>query len=84
VKIRKILVGAAMGIGLLATPAAAQDSPASVLPQVIEPQVKGVTLARTGSDIDAELLAGVGLTAAGAALAVTARQRRRRFAESAV
>ena len=84
VKIRKILVGAVMGIGLLATPAGAQDSPASVLPQVIEPQVKGVTLARTGSDIDAELLAGVGLTAAGAALAVTARQRRRRFAESAV
>jgi hypothetical protein len=84
--IRKIVVGAAMAVGLLAAPAAAQDSPASVLPQVIEKptEVKGVTLARTGSDIDAELLAGVGLTAAGAALAVTARQRRRRFAESAV
>ena len=84
--IRKIVVGAAMAVGLLAAPAAAQDSPASVLPTVIEKQteVKGVTLARTGSDIDAELLAGVGLTAAGAALAVTARQRRRRFAESTV
>jgi LPXTG-motif cell wall-anchored protein len=87
VKIRKILVGAALalGIGLVATPAVAQDagdSPASVLPLVIQPEVKGVTLAKTGSDIDAELLAGIGLTAAGAALAVTARQRRRRFAES--
>jgi hypothetical protein len=83
--IRKIVVGAAMAVGLLAAPAAAQDSPASVLPTVIEKtEVKGVTLARTGSDIDAELLAGVGLTAAGAALAVTARQRRRRFAESTV
>ena len=83
-KIRKILVGAVLALGVMAAPAAAQDagdSPASVLPAV---EVKGVTLARTGSDIDAELLAGVGLTAAGAALAVTARQRRRRFAESAV
>jgi LPXTG-motif cell wall-anchored protein len=78
--IRKIVVGAAMVVGLLTAPAAAQDSPASVLPAVIERPA--APLPRTGGDIDAELLAGVGLTAAGAALAVTARQRRRRFAEA--
>ncbi len=78
--IRKIVVGGALAIGLLAGPAAAQDSPASVLPSVVEKpvEVKGVQLPRTGSDIDTELFAGVGLTAAGMALAITARERRRR------
>jgi hypothetical protein len=83
--IRKILVGAVFGVGLLAGPVAAQESPASVLPSVVtQPvQVKGIVLARTGGDVDGELLAGVGLTAAGAALALAARQRRRRVASSA-
>jgi LPXTG-motif cell wall-anchored protein len=83
--IRKIVVGGALALGLLAVPAGAQDSPASVLPAVIERPVvvQAAPLPRTGSDIDGELLAGVGLTAAGAALALTARQRRRRFAVQA-
>lgn len=82
-KVRKMLLGAALAVGVLAAPAGAQDSPASVLPSTTAPvQVKGVQLPRTGGDIDGELLAGVGLTAAGAALALTARQRRRRFADS--
>lgn len=81
--IRRIVVGGALALGLLAVPAGAQDSPASVLPAVIErPVVQAAPLPRTGGDIDGELLAGVGLAAAGAALAVTARQRRRRFAEA--
>jgi LPXTG-motif cell wall-anchored protein len=85
-KIRRAFAAAALSIGLVVGPAAvatAQDSPASVLPSVVErpTQVKGVQLPRTGSEIDGELLAGIGLTAAGAALALTARQRRRRFAE---
>lgn len=82
--IRKIVLGGVFAVGVLAAPAAAQDSPASVLPSVIERpvEVKGVQLARTGSDINGEVLAGIGLTAAGAALAVTARQRRRRFAQA--
>jgi LPXTG-motif cell wall-anchored protein len=79
---RKTLIGAAFALGLFAAPAAAQESPASVLPNVIERpvEVKGVQLPRTGGDIDAEVLGGVGLTAAGLALAVAARQRRQRFA----
>jgi LPXTG-motif cell wall-anchored protein len=84
-KVRRAFAATALSIGLVVGPAAvagAQDSPASVLPSVVsQPQVKGVQLARTGSEIDGELLAGIGLTAAGAALALTARQRRRRFAE---
>jgi len=82
--IRKIVVGGVFAVGLLASPAAAQDSPASVLPSVVAKpvEVKGVQLPRTGSDINGEVLAGIGLTAAGAALAVTARQRRRRFAQA--
>lgn len=82
--IPKIVVGGVFAVGLLASPAAAQDSPASVLPSVIERpvEVKGVQLPRTGGDIDGEVVAGVGLTVAGAALAITARQRRRRFAEA--
>lgn len=83
--IRKIVVGGVFAVGLLAGPAGAQDSPAAVLDVVIERpvEVKGVQLPRTGGDIDAELLAGVGLTAAGAALAATARQRRRSIASTA-
>jgi LPXTG-motif cell wall-anchored protein len=83
--IRKIVLGGALALGLLAVPAGAQNSPPSVLPNVIERPavvVQAAPLPRTGGDIDAELLVGVGLTAAGAALAVTARQRRRRFAEA--
>lgn len=84
-KIRRAIAATALSVGLVVGPAAiagAQDSPASVLPSVVErpTQVKGVQLPRTGSDIDGEVLAGIGLTAAGAALALTARQRRRRFA----
>jgi len=45
--------------------------------------VKGVQLPRTGGDLDAEVWAGVALTAAGAALAVAARERRRRYAAQA-
>ncbi|MET0728093.1 MAG: hypothetical protein ABWZ76_07310 [Acidimicrobiales bacterium] len=83
---RKIILGAALATGLLVSPAGAQDSPASVLPNTQAQsaqrpvEVQGAQLARTGSDLDAELMAGIGLTAAGMALAVTARQRRRRFA----
>ncbi len=85
-KVRRAFAATALSIGLVVGPAAvanAQDSPASVLPSVVErpTQVKGVQLPRTGSEIDGEVLAGIGLTAAGAALALTARQRRRRFAE---
>lgn len=81
--IRKMLIGGAFAVGLVATPAAAQESPASVLPNVVERppvEVKGVQLPRTGGDFDAEVLGGIGLTAAGLALAVAARQRRQRFA----
>ena len=48
--------------------------------------VKGVVvnrpLPRTGGDIGPEVAVGAGLTAAGLALAICARQRRRRFAEA--
>jgi LPXTG-motif cell wall-anchored protein len=70
-----------LGIG---TAAAQESPPASVLPTVIEKQpteVLGeVVLPKTGSDIDAGVYLGAGLTAAGLALAVTARKRRQRFA----
>ncbi len=85
---RKAIAAGVLAAGLTAGPVAlagAQASPPTVLPTVVtQPtQVKGVQLPRTGGDIDAEVLAGIGLTAAGAALALTARQRRRRFAEQA-
>lgn len=85
--IRRLAMGAAgatLGVVVMAGPVAAQDSPATVLPQVIERpvEVKGVQLPRTGGDLDGELFAGIGLTVAGAAFAVTARQRRRRFADA--
>lgn len=83
-RIRRLVAATALSVGLVAGPAAvasAQDSPASVLPSVVEkPQVKGVQIPRTGSDIDGEVIVGVGLTVAGAALALAARERRRRFA----
>lgn len=83
--IRKMLIGGAFAVGLVATPAVAQESPASVLPNVIErpAQVQAAPLPRTGGDIDAELLGGIGLTAAGLVFAVAARQRRQRFAANA-
>ncbi|MGH9085220.1 MAG: hypothetical protein ACRDYW_07175 [Acidimicrobiales bacterium] len=78
-----MVAATALSVGVVVGPAAAvgaQDSPASVLPSVVEqPQVKGVQLARTGSDIDGEVIVGIGLTLAGAAFAVTARERRRRL-----
>lgn len=82
--IRKIVLGAVFAVGLLAAPAAAQSSPPSVLPEVIvRPAVQAAPLPRTGGNIDGEVFAGVALTAAGAALAASARQRRRRVASSA-
>lgn len=86
--IRRVAMGAAgatLAIVTMAGPVAAQDSPASVLPTVVERpvEVKGVQLPRTGGDINGEVFAGIGLTVAGAAFAVTARQRRRRFADTA-
>ena len=83
--IRRLAMGAAgvaLGMTTLAGPVAAQESPATVLPTVVERpvEVKGVQLPRTGGDINGEVFAGIGLTVAGAAFAVTARQRRRRFA----
>ncbi len=87
--VRRILAASALLVVLTAGTAgtaAAQDpaSPAaSVLPNTLERapvEVKGATaLPRTGGDIDVELFAGAGLTAAGLAFALTARQRRRRF-----
>jgi len=83
--VRKVLLGAAMAVGLMAAPAAAQDadSAPSVLPTVVSqapaPTVAGVNLPRTGGDIDVEIFVGAGLTAAGLAFAVTARRRRQRF-----
>lgn len=84
--VRKIVAASALLVGLTAGTAGAQDpaSPsASVLPNTLERapvEVKGSTaLPRTGGDLDVELLAGAGLTAAGLAFAITARQRRRRF-----
>ena len=87
--VRRLIVLAVFGLAtiVMAGTAVAQDSPGpSVAPTVVErtpPTVGGVVvrpLPRTGSDIDVEVLAGLGLTAAGVALAVTARERRRRFA----
>jgi len=75
--VRKILAASVFFIGLSTGTAAAQDSPGpSVAPNVV---VRGEALPRTGSDIGIDVIAGVGLTAAGVALAATARQRRRRF-----
>lgn len=84
-KIRRLIAATVLsGAALVgpATVAQAQDSPASVLPSVVTrpTEVKGVQLPKTGGDLDAEVLAGVGLTAAGAALALAARERRRRYA----
>jgi hypothetical protein len=75
--VRKIVAASVLLIGLSTGTAAAQDSPGpSVAPEV---QVRGETvLPRTGSDIGIDVIAGVSLTAAGLALAATARQRRRR------
>lgn len=81
-RVRKLAAaagGAVFALGLMAGPVEAQDSPASVLPSSTV-QVKGVQIPRTGSDLDAELFAGVALTAAGVVLAVTARERRKRYA----
>ncbi len=92
--VRRILAASALLIVLTAGTAAAQDpvSPSgSVAPDVIvrppaapPASVGGITvlpnnLPRTGGDLDLELFAGAGLTAAGMALAVSARQRRRRL-----
>jgi hypothetical protein len=89
--VRRIILLAAMGLALLATPALAQDvggdSPgATVAPNVIEQAppdtVEGVVLnrplPRTGGDFGPEVLFGAGLTAAGLAFAVSARVRRQR------
>ncbi len=80
--IRKIVATSVLLVGLMSGTAAAQDpaSPsASVLPNVIERAPQAAALPRTGGDLDVELFAGAGLTAAGLAFAITARQRRRRF-----
>ena len=87
-RVRRLIAATVLSGATLVAPvtvAQAQDSPASVLPSVVErpTQVKGVQLPRTGGDLDAEVWAGVALTAAGAALAVAARERRRRYAAQA-
>ena len=87
-RIRRVIAATALSGAALVGPtgvAQAQDSPASVLPSVVTrpTEVRGVQLPRTGGDLDAEVLAGIGLTAAGAALALAARERRRRYAAQA-
>lgn len=87
--IRKMVFTGAVILGVLAAPAGAQDSsPPSVLPTTITaappatsppPTVGGVSLPRTGGDIDAEIMLGATLTAAGLVLAVAARRRRRGY-----
>jgi hypothetical protein len=86
--IRKMVAASALLFTFTTGTAAAQDSPGpSVAPTVVEKAppatVQGNTvLPRTGGDLDAEVLAGAALTAAGLAFAVTARQRRRRVESS--
>jgi hypothetical protein len=58
--IRRLAMGAAgvaLGMTTLAGPVAAQESPATVLPTVVERpvEVKGVQLPRTGGDINGEV-----------------------------
>ena len=77
--VRKIVAASVLSLGLtvgMAGVATAQDSPAaSVAPNVIERQ----PLPQTGSEIGADVIIGLSLTAAGLAFAATARQRRRRL-----
>lgn len=90
--IRKMVFTGAVILGVFAAPAAAQDSsPPSILPTTITapepappatsppPTVGGVSLPRTGGDIDAEIMLGATLTAAGLILAVAARRRRHAY-----
>ena len=76
--VRKIVAASVLTLGLTmgaAGVAGAQDSPGpSVAPNVIERP-----LPATGSDVGADVIVGLSLTAAGLAFAATARQRRRRF-----
>jgi hypothetical protein len=78
--VRKIVAASVLTLGLTmgaAGVAGAQDSPGpSVAPNVIE---RGQPLPATGSDVGADVIVGLSLTAAGLAFAATARQRRRRL-----
>lgn len=77
--VRKILAASVLFIGLSTGTAAAQDSPGpSVAPTTVEVQ-GNVVLPRTGSELGADVIVGLSLTAAGLAFAATARQRRRRL-----
>jgi LPXTG-motif cell wall-anchored protein len=87
---KMILAGAVVAGSVVAGAglAGAQDpSPAQVSPTTV--QVKGnvvepAALPRTGSDIGVDVVAGIGLTATGLALAMAARQRRRKYETAAV
>ena len=80
--VRKIVAASVLTLGVTmgaAGVAGAQDSPGpSVAPNVIERP-----LPRTGSDVGADVIVGLSLTAAGLAFAATARQRRRRLEAAA-
>jgi LPXTG-motif cell wall-anchored protein len=89
--LRKMILAGALVAGSVVAGsglAGAQDpSPAQVSPTTV--QVKGNVvepgaLPRTGSDIGADVIGGIGLTAAGLAFAIAARQRRRRFETASV
>ncbi len=82
--VKKILAGSVLALGLMTGTASAGEPPfpnspgPSVSPTTVV--VGGeVVLPRTGSDIGLDVIAGIGLTAAGLAFAATARQRRRRY-----
>jgi LPXTG-motif cell wall-anchored protein len=78
-----LVVGtAAAGAGVAG--AGDPESPPEVSPTTAVTVEGAVYLPRTGSDIDADILLGVGLTAAGVALAGAARHRRRRLEAAAV
>lgn len=78
----------ALGL-FLAAPAQAGQSPAEILDEQIEPDVRSggaapgprvldSNLPRTGDDLGAEVVVGIGLVIVGGGLAVAARQRRNR------
>ncbi len=93
--VKRLILGIVVGLIVLTGTASAQDSPApTVAPTVITAapttvappttaRVGGVVvnrpLPRTGNDFGVQVLFGSGLTAAGLALAVTARIRRQRL-----
>lgn len=73
-------VAAALGVGPLVAAAGAQESPPTVIGTTLTQPVSTTTapapLPRTGTDVGPMVLWGVGLTAAGSVLVVSARRRR--------